>query len=518
MDGHSQKYDRQLRLWQAHGQSILQKSHICLLNGSAVGAETLKNLILPGVGSFTVVDQGLVTGEQAGRNFFLDTVSIGKSRSESLVYFLGELNDDVIGKAVVRCPSEIISSSPEFFNQFSLVIATEICEKDMRKLSEICWSRSIALIIIKSHGFFGYCRLVKPEHTIIERHDAPGSDFRFDCPFPALVSHVNDINIDTMDSMGASHVPYVALILKALLNWKSKNDGALPSNSLEKAAFRHEITLLKHPSAMDDENIVEALSMAYKAYSETKIPSEVVAILGDPKTTNLSATSSDFWLLVAALKRFTELEGNGLLPVSGVVPDMKADTDSFIKLQRIYRTKAHEDRVCIRRHLDTLLNSVGRDLSSINDDQVEIFSKNASTLRLIRFRSIESEYANSLAGTYVDDENIAYYWLLRAVDRFRDVYERYPGSCIQDIDTDTQSLGVLVSQLHQENNVSGVTINLDQTSEIVRAGGCELHNIASIIGGIASQEAIKLLTGQYTPVDNTVIFNGIRSAFSVFKL
>ncbi|KAH9250683.1 hypothetical protein BASA81_011535 [Batrachochytrium salamandrivorans] len=403
MDGHSQKYDRQLRLWQAHGQSILQKSHICLLNGSAVGAETLKNLILPGVGSFTVVDQGLVT--------------------------------------VVRCPSEIISSSPEFFNQFSL-----------------------------------------PEHTIIERHDAPGSDFRFDCPFPALVSHVNDINIDTMDSMGASHVPYVALILKALLNWKSKNDGALPSNSLEKAAFRHEITLLKHPSAMDDENIVEALSMAYKAYSETKIPSEVVAILGDPKTTNLSATSSDFWLLVAALKRFTELEGNGLLPVSGVVPDMKADTTT--------RLSNFKESI-VPRHMRT---------------------------ELIRFRSIESEYANSLAGTYVDDGKHRYYWLLRAVDRFRDVYERYPGSCIQDIDTDTQSLGVLVSQLHQENNVSGVTINLDQTSEIVRAGGCELHNIASIIGGIASQEAIKLLTGQYTPVDNTVIFNGIRSAFSVFKL
>lgn len=44
------KYDRQLRLWAASGQAALESANILLVNSGpgAVGAETLKNLVLPG--------------------------------------------------------------------------------------------------------------------------------------------------------------------------------------------------------------------------------------------------------------------------------------------------------------------------------------------------------------------------------------------------------------------------------------------------------------------------------------
>lgn len=44
------KYDRQLRLWGAKGQTALENANILLLNSGAgtVGVETLKNLVLPG--------------------------------------------------------------------------------------------------------------------------------------------------------------------------------------------------------------------------------------------------------------------------------------------------------------------------------------------------------------------------------------------------------------------------------------------------------------------------------------
>lgn len=44
----SKRYDRQLRLWGEHGQAAMEACKVCLLNGSACGAETLKNLVLPG--------------------------------------------------------------------------------------------------------------------------------------------------------------------------------------------------------------------------------------------------------------------------------------------------------------------------------------------------------------------------------------------------------------------------------------------------------------------------------------
>lgn len=45
------KYDRQLRLWAATGQAALEDAHILLVNSGsgAVGTETLKNLVLPGM-------------------------------------------------------------------------------------------------------------------------------------------------------------------------------------------------------------------------------------------------------------------------------------------------------------------------------------------------------------------------------------------------------------------------------------------------------------------------------------
>ena len=60
------KYDRQLRLWGAHGQYKLSQSRILLLGASGSGSETLKNLILPQIGIFTIVDDAKVTAKDLG--------------------------------------------------------------------------------------------------------------------------------------------------------------------------------------------------------------------------------------------------------------------------------------------------------------------------------------------------------------------------------------------------------------------------------------------------------------------
>ena len=54
--------------------------------------------------------------------------------------------------------------------------------------------------------------------------------------------------------------------------------------------------------------------------------------------------------------------------------------------------------------------------------------------------------------------------------------------------------------------------------ELVRAGGGELHNIASLTGGMVAQEVIKVITRQYVPVDNTCLFDGIASRTNVFRV
>ena len=61
------------------------------------GVETLKNLVLPGIGQFSILDSATVSEADLGVNFFLEDSSLGKSRAEETVKYLVELNPDVKG-------------------------------------------------------------------------------------------------------------------------------------------------------------------------------------------------------------------------------------------------------------------------------------------------------------------------------------------------------------------------------------------------------------------------------------
>ena len=62
------------------------QSHILLINAGAVGSEALKNLVLPGVGKFTVLDDKIVNHEDLGVNFFVTTDQIGRKRAEVIIF------------------------------------------------------------------------------------------------------------------------------------------------------------------------------------------------------------------------------------------------------------------------------------------------------------------------------------------------------------------------------------------------------------------------------------------------
>ena len=54
------------RLWGDHGQSSLECGHACLINASASGTETLKSLVLPGLGAVTIIDDAKITPQDTG--------------------------------------------------------------------------------------------------------------------------------------------------------------------------------------------------------------------------------------------------------------------------------------------------------------------------------------------------------------------------------------------------------------------------------------------------------------------
>mmetsp|Transcript_26139 Transcript_26139/g.26002 ORF Transcript_26139/g.26002 Transcript_26139/m.26002 type:complete len:81 (-) Transcript_26139:11-253(-) len=59
--------------------------------------------------------------------------------------------------------------------------------------------------------------------------------------------------------------------------------------------------------------------------------------------------------------------------------------------------------------------------------------------------------------------------------------------------------------------------NYDHIHEIARYSNSTLHNIGALLGGVGAQEAVKLITEQYTPLNHTYIFDGAHCKSQVFN-
>lgn len=55
---------------------------------------------------------------------------------------------------------------------------------------------------------------------VIDTHPESSHSLRVDQPFPALEEYARKLDLESMDSMEHSHVPYVVLLVKAAAEWK----------------------------------------------------------------------------------------------------------------------------------------------------------------------------------------------------------------------------------------------------------------------------------------------------------
>lgn len=508
------KYDRQLRIWGEQGQSALEKSSVCLLNCGPTGSETLKNLVLGGIGSITVVDGSKVELGDLGNNFMVDESSLGESKAKCVCAFLQELNDAVKAKFIEEYPDKLIETNPSFFSQFTLVIATQLVEDKMIKLDRICREADVILIFARSYGLTGLVRISAKEHTVIEsKPDHFLDDLRLNNPWPELKSFAESIDINVSDPVAHKHIPYVVILLKMATEWAQNHGGALPSTREEKKEFKD--LLKSRMISLDEENYKEAADASFKVFAPQGISSNLQRILND-SCADISSNSSDFWVMVAALKEFITHERAGEVPLDGSIPDMTSSTEHYVNLQKVYQAKAEADVCAMEKHVHNILKKIGRDASSISKTTIKTLCKNARKLTVCRYRMIEEESNSPNIAElqkYLTDEDysmaVGFYILLRAADRFAANYNSFPGQFDGEMDEDISRLKTVAIGLLGEWGCNGSILTEDLIYEMCRFGAAELHAVAAFIGGIASQEVIKLITKQFVPMTGTFIFNGI---------
>nr|CDS33444.1 NEDD8 activating enzyme E1 regulatory subunit [Hymenolepis microstoma] len=467
-----QRYDRQLRLWGDCGQEILGKSKICLIGSSAIGSELLKNLVLPGIGEFIIIDDAIVDKKDLGNNFFVTPAHVGKPRAQAVAECASELNTDVRGDFLVENLETLLESDPNFFLDFSAIIYTSVREGPLIRLSRIVAHANVPIITCYSVGFVGFLRVSVSEHTIIESHpDSTKPDFRLDNPPKALIDLVNHPENDfkSLPANELPQVPWLIIVYKYLSIFQQKY-GRFPSSYSDKQEIREYIneaakSLVDNCRSRGEEleasfellNFYEAAKSVNIALTETKLPPEVWAIFEDDRCilSGYSPTSdpsadrrqfplfrnhsrnnpavvnssiSNFWNLAAALKEYTFNEGGGNLPIRGDLPDMTSSSERYLKLLTVYREAA-----------ENAVEQIASRLSNIKElplEEIRLFAKNAAYIRVIKCKSLEEELKQSparvedlyLIPSYEGNDAMLWYFMLRGAAGFYEENGRWPGS------------------------------------------------------------------------------------------
>lgn len=513
----SDKYDRQLRLWGAKGQHALGNTEVVLVGVSAAGTETLKNLVLPGIGSFTVIDDDtVVTTQDAASNFFLPDV--GRRRADCATEYLRELNPDVAGSSLVVPKLSDIKDWKALLCKNAtgkelLVILCDPQPKVLETLSELCTSEKFPLILVLSYGMIGVIRLQLPGKVPLLNPKPSNAhpDLRLKASFPALDSMASSIDLDSLDNHRHGHIPYPIILRKLLQEWQQSHEGKCPQSFEEKQQFQ---ALVKSKRRDENEiNFEEAIQNSYLAFSEQQV--------GIPEELDPSSTLAK---LYTALQKFME-KHQGRPPLNGSIPDMTASTEWYVQLQGIYKGQAEND-----------LKEMKEICSDVSEDDIAAFCANVFLVGQIETRSVVDEFrlspdeellenfVTALMDPYEIPEHTPFLWYLgvRACMIFYERFQRFPGT-IDDWESDSSLLleycwkQVLVhfkltdQELAQQHGANICT-------ELTRYANAEIHNVASVVGGVASQEAVKIITRQYIPLDNCYVFNGIVSVGGVYKL
>lgn len=510
----STKYDRQLRLWAQDGQTRLEKSHVCLVNATSTGSEILKNLVLPGIGSYTIVDSRNVEEDDLSGNFFLQQLDLGKNIAQTMCACLGELNTDVRGQSVQE-DIEILLQKPEFWANFNVVVVSEqLPSLALQALKQLLWEKGIPLLVVSTCGFYATLHIINKETTVVETHDPSRLyDLRVDCPWPELEKYADSFVLEDLDDTEHAHVPYLVIFIKALREWKRRHGGTAPLNYADKKQFRTDYVEGMSRDIRVEINFMEASHSIHRALQVTAVPDSIQKLFHNSiiYDSSLSLRTPPFWLYVRALKEF--VDSNGVLPLPGNLPDMASKTSTYVKLQNIFRAKCLEDQQLFKLILLDIFRRIGRSETELNDESISTFCKNAAFLYMSHGSPYPytEELKKELLGTEDYSSNaatLAIYFGILALHEWKE---------IRQTDTFDSYLEFFKSLLFNDKvDFSEKVVNV--LKELFLHQTTNYHNINSFIGGIAAQEVLKITTEQYIPLDNLYVYDGVRSVSCKWKV
>lgn len=192
-------HSRQLAVYGRETMRRLFGSNVLVSGMQGLGAEIAKNLILAGVKSVTLHDEGTVELWDLSSNFVFSEDDVGKNRAHACVQKLQELNNAVLVSTMTT------KLTKEQLSDFQAVVFTDISLDKAIEFDDYCHSHQPPIAFIKAEirGLFGgvFCDF-GPEFTVVDvdgEEPHTGIIASISNDNPALVSCVDDERLEFQD-------------------------------------------------------------------------------------------------------------------------------------------------------------------------------------------------------------------------------------------------------------------------------------------------------------------------------
>lgn len=484
MEDNREKYDRQIRLWASSGQELIGSSRVLVIGVSLSQSELLKNLILAGIGSFTLLAPHSNVGvSDIEGTFYLEDEDLGRPLAESLALRLCELNSDVTHEVINIESFQLQDFLKLKSKEFDLIVSDSPFEFSLS-------AEDPPVLELRTLSYYSLIHLRFNELSTIDSHRSVVPDLKILRPWPQLKAYFNSFDLEKLDTDELSNVPYPVILYQLARRWNDEK-GKLPE-SKEMADFKKQIRKLCPSEQLT--NLEEAVRNAHMVGLKKEGNGAVDSFfekLDSVKIKSLKncrgSLNDKFWLLVYTLHEYSAELGE--LPTCGDLPDMDSDTLNYLSLKEIYQEKFRDDL----DHFNELLQAAQSELEISFDIEEEMVTKFVKNCRILH-HSTSDNLPLSLSSIGNPTES-----------KFKLI--AYAFTLLQSL-----SVPLTLASFEQVLELSELKEHEPFQSilyEMLRGEGREMINIASITGGVAAQEALKLLMRQYVTLEGTWVFDGI---------
>ncbi|KAI7807986.1 ubiquitin-like modifier-activating enzyme 1 [Triplophysa rosa] len=174
-------YSRQLYVIDHDSMRRMGKADVLIAGMRGLGVEIAKNVILAGVRSVTIQDEGVVEWRDLSSQFYLKESDLGQNRALCSEKQLSSLN------VYVRVTAHTDKLNEGLLQQFQVVVLTDSSLEEQLRLATFCSANNIKFIVADTRGLCG--QLFCDFGDSFEVRDTDG-----DAPVSAMISHISKEN------------------------------------------------------------------------------------------------------------------------------------------------------------------------------------------------------------------------------------------------------------------------------------------------------------------------------------